>query len=240
MTRGRRLVVGDREGGRMGVPLCLLEGSASLGLMVLQGPGSGACGWLTTSRPSRDSCAQCSSCEQGKREICGARQLEDLTYGLHQTTSFLVGLDLEEISKDIEHSKGLSPIHLSFENLTCSPPPSLTKQQLRQRFFTFMRPAKKWESTGLNSTRDSVLHPRYLFLRSWCQIPFSLYNLHNHLQRRLAFILVKSNTPKPPWSLGGQIISHLGKCYFFLSCSSCQKKKMFPIEIHFPQYLSRC
>src|SRR3954469_22169538 len=54
---------------------------------------------------------------------------------------------------------------------------------------------------------------------------FSEESFHSHLLRRHLFLTSRFSIPRPPWSFGLQMISHLASRYFLLSSSPCQKKR---------------
>jgi hypothetical protein len=57
---------------------------------------------------------------------------------------------------------------------------------------------------------------RYQFCSISCHFPSSFNNLKNHLLSKHLFLIYKTLTPRPPWSLGLQMMFHLVSLYFVL------------------------
>jgi hypothetical protein len=64
---------------------------------------------------------------------------------------------------------------------------------------------------------------KYLLCKSSCHTPSSMKSLNSHMLSKLLFLNSNTSTPRPPWSLGRQIIFH--NLYFFLCSSLCQKNR---------------
>jgi hypothetical protein len=113
--------------------------------------------------------------------------------------------------------------HLSFQNLISLPPCNLKFPKFRNWSLTFISPIQNWELPSHLFTWVLNLSLKYLFLSSCCQASSPLIKLKRHLPSKLLFCCLRSSLPRPPCSLGLQIILHFVSLYLFLRLSSYQK-----------------
>jgi hypothetical protein len=119
--------------------------------------------------------------------------------------------------------RGLSPSQRSSQNRVSRPFPILKEPIEKKTSFTFIRPFQKGESVVLTWTWDRVLECKYLLCSNSCHITFSFKSFNNHFLSKHLFLISKTSTPSPPWSLGRHMMSYLVSLYFLLCPSLCQK-----------------
>jgi hypothetical protein len=117
---------------------------------------------------------------------------------------------------------GLLPVQIYSQNLIFTPLLSWNVPNLRNRFFTFMRPVQNYESPCFLYTCTITFPCIYFLLRRSCQIPCSCSNLYHHLLNKHLFWVSIFIIPIPPCSLGWHNTSYFASRYFFLWSSCCQ------------------
>ena len=121
-------------------------------------------------------------------------------------------------------ANGVSPSQVSSQKRVSFQSPTINFVLLKKDALTLISPFQNGESVGLTVTRDKVLDCRYLLRRICAHVAsVSTDNLYNHLLRRHLFLTSRFSIPRPPWSFGLQMISHLASRYFLFSSSLCQK-----------------
>jgi hypothetical protein len=122
-------------------------------------------------------------------------------------------------------ANGVSPSHVSSQNLVAFPFPATNLLLLKKTTFVLISPFQKGESFGCAVTCARVLDCKYLLRNNYIHTPSpSTDSLYSHLLSRHLFFTSRFSIPKPPWSFSLQIISHLASLYFNLFSSLCQKK----------------
>jgi hypothetical protein len=119
-------------------------------------------------------------------------------------------------------ANGLSPNHVSSQNLILDPSPKIKEPLEKKSSFTCIRPFQKGESFDFTLTRDKVFE----LLCSSVAIPyFHLSAWINICSTSICFLTRAHQSPNRPWSLGRQIKFHFVSMYFFLCQSLCQKTR---------------
>jgi hypothetical protein len=131
-------------------------------------------------------------------------------------------------------AKGVSPNHVSSQNLVELPFSMMNLVLWKKVAFVLINPFQKGESLALTVTWAKVLDCKYLLRKICTHVPLVFTeSLYNHLLSRHLFFTSKFPILRPPWSFGLQMMSHLVSMYFLL-ISSLGLKMRSVMNLHTP------
>jgi hypothetical protein len=111
------------------------------------------------------------------------------------------------------NANGVSPSQTSFQNRVLVLAPTTKEPRWKKSSFTPIRRVSMWVWLA--------------FARVFCCCHTSSLDksLNSHLLSKQLFLSSSTSIPRPPWSLGRQIMFHFVKRYFFFRSSLYQKKR---------------